>query len=162
MIRVGLISDTHSLLRPEAVDYLRGSDHILHGGDIGDEAILDGLGRIAPLTAVRGNIDAGNWARKVSEVEAVVFGGVSIYLLHDLSLLDLDPAARGYRVVMTGHSHVPRIEERAGVLYVNPGSAGPRRFRLPVSVGELLIDKGKVRANLATLDVSVASGKQKI
>jgi putative phosphoesterase len=162
MIRVGLISDTHSLLRPEAVDYLRGSDHILHGGDIGDEAILDELRGLAPLTAVRGNIDAGDWARKVSEVEAVVFGGVSIYLLHDLSSLDIDPAARGYRVVMTGHSHVPRIEERAGVLYVNPGSAGPRRFRLPVSVGELLIDKGKVRANLTTLDVTVASGKQKI
>jgi len=161
MTRVGLISDTHGLLRPEALAFLRGSDYILHAGDIGDAAILTAIATIAPLTAVRGNNDTDAWAGKVREVEVVSIDGVSIYLLHDLSLLDVDPIACGHRVVVTGHSHKPLIEERSGVLYVNPGSAGPRRFTLPISVGELLIDRGSVRARLKTLDV-VAAPKRNI
>jgi uncharacterized protein len=161
MIRIGLISDTHGLLRPEALAYLRGSDYILHAGDIGDVAILTAIATIAPLTAVRGNNDTDAWAGKVREVEVVSIDGVSIYLLHDLSLLDVDPIACGHRVVVTGHSHKPLIEERSGVLYVNPGSAGPRRFTLPISVGELLIDRGSVRARLKTLDVVAASKRNK-
>ncbi|MSQ53612.1 MAG: metallophosphoesterase [Betaproteobacteria bacterium] len=156
MIRIGLISDTHGLLRPEALAFLRGSDHILHAGDIGDAAILAALGAIAPLTAVRGNNDTDAWARKVRQTEVIAVGGVSIYLLHDLANLDVDPAARGHRVVVTGHSHKPLIDDRMGVLYVNPGSAGPRRFRLPVSVGELLIGGGEVEARLAELSIVMA------
>jgi putative phosphoesterase len=155
MIRVGLISDTHGLLRPEALAYLRGSDHILHAGDIGDAAILEVLAGIAPLTAVRGNNDTEAWARKVREAEMVEIGGVSIYLLHDLA--ELDPSAVDHRVVVTGHSHKPLIDERNGVLYVNPGSAGPRRFTLPISVGELLISGKSVSARLKTLDILSAS-----
>ena len=162
MTRIGIISDTHGLLRPEALAYLRGSDHILHAGDIGDADILREIAAIAPLTAVRGNNDTGAWAEKVREAEVVAVEGLSIYLLHDLSLLDLDPVAHGHGVVVAGHSHKPLVEERGGVLYVNPGSAGPRRFTLPVSVGELLIDKGRVRARLKTLDVVAASKSNKI
>lgn len=158
MIRIGLISDTHGLLRPEALAYLRGSNHILHAGDIGDEAIVAALGAIAPLTVVRGNNDTNAWARKVKQTEVLVVGGVSIYLLHDLADFDVDPVACGHRVVVTGHSHKPLIDDREGVLYVNPGSAGPRRFRLPVSVGELLIRDGKVKARLVELSI-VAMGK---
>lgn len=153
MIRIGLISDTHGLLRPEALAYLRGSDHILHAGDIGDAAILDALAAIAPVTAVRGNNDTEGWARSVRETEVLKVGGVSIYLLHDLAELDVDPAAGGHQVVVTGHSHKPLIDERGGVLYVNPGSAGPRRFSLPISVGELLIRGKSVSSGLKTLDI---------
>jgi hypothetical protein len=162
MTRIGIISDTHGLLRPEALSYLRGSDHILHAGDIGDAVILREIAAIAPLTAVRGNNDTDAWARKVREVEVVRIDGVSIYLLHDLSLLDIDPVEHGHRVVVAGHSHKPLVEDRGGVLYVNPGSAGPRRFTLPISVGEMLIDKGAVRVRLKTLDVVVASNIKKI
>ena len=152
-ITLGVISDTHGLLRPEAVDALRGSDRILHAGDIGDPKILDALERIAPATAVRGNIDTAPWARALPQTEVVESGGISIYILHDLTQLDLKPEAAGFRVVVYGHSHQPKIEEKNSVLYFNSGSAGPRRFKLPVSVGRLTIEAGKVRADLVELDV---------
>jgi len=152
-ITLGVISDTHGLLRPEAVDALRGSDRILHAGDIGDPKILDALERIAPATAVRGNIDTAPWARALPQTEVVESGGISIYILHDLTQLDLKPEAAGFRVVVYGHSHQPKIEEKNNVLYFNSGSAGPRRFKLPVSVGRLTIEAGKVRADLVELDV---------
>jgi len=152
MKRIGLISDTHGLLRPEAAAFLRGSDHIIHAGDIVGAAILDELAAIAPLTAVRGNNDKGPWAAALSETEVVEFGDVLIYVLHDLAALDVDPAAAGFRVVVSGHSHRPLVKERDGVLYVNPGSAGPRRFRLPIAVAELKIEDGSVNARLMELD----------
>lgn len=152
-VRIGLISDTHGLLRPEALDFLRGSDHLIHAGDIVDPAILDRLAELAPLTVVRGNNDFGSWAAAVPETATVTLGGVTIHVLHDLKDLALDPAASGLRVVVAGHSHKPSCEERGGVLYVNPGSAGRRRFTLPISVGELLIDEGRVDVRLVMLDV---------
>ncbi|AWL07161.1 YfcE family phosphodiesterase [Massilia oculi] len=152
-MRIGLISDTHGLLRPQALEFLRGSDHILHAGDIVGADILDQLAGLAPLTAVRGNNDHGDWAQALPESVTLVLGGVTIHLLHDLKELAVDPAAQGVRVVVTGHSHKPACEERGGVLYVNPGAAGRRRFTLPVSVGELLVDDGRVEVRLVTLDV---------
>ena len=146
---VGLVSDTHGLLRPEALAALAGSDHIVHAGDIGDPAILEALEGVAPLTAIRGNNDTGTWARKLHEARTIEVGGVRIHVIHDLAQLGVPP--RGVRVVVSGHSHVPRILEKEGVLYVNPGSAGPRRFRLPVSVGRLTIAKGEVNAQLEEL-----------
>jgi hypothetical protein len=136
---VGLISDTHGLLRPEALEALRGSRHIVHAGDIGDPAILEALSRLAPVTAVRGNNDTGPWARKLRDTATLEIGPARIYVLHDLKTLAIDPAGEGFRAVVSGHSHRPGEEWRGGVLYVNPGSAGPRRFRLPVSVGKLLL-----------------------
>jgi uncharacterized protein len=152
MKRVGLISDTHGLVRPEAVDFLRGSDCIVHAGDIGDAQVLEELRRLAPLTAVRGNNDKGPWAKSIAETEVLQVGDVSIYVLHDLSELDLDPIAAGFQVVVSGHSHNPRIEERDGVLYVNPGSSGPRRFKLPIAVGELQVAGASVKARIVQLD----------
>jgi len=150
-ILIGVISDTHGLLRPEALATLRGSEHLIHAGDVGDPAILDELAQIAPVTAVRGNVDKGAWARKFCETEVVELGGVSIYVLHDLSQLDLKPEAAGFRVVISGHSHVPKQEARGGVLYFNPGSAGPRRFKLPVCVGRLIVEAGTVRAEIVEI-----------
>jgi uncharacterized protein len=155
-IIIGVISDTHSLLRPEAVEALRGSNRILHAGDVGNYAILKALAQIAPVTAIRGNVDNGPWARSLPATEVVEIGGISIYILHNLAQLDLKPEAAGFRVVIYGHSHQPKIEEmkiegKNGVLYFNPGSAGPRRFRLPVSVGRLTITAGKVGAELMNL-----------
>lgn len=149
--RIGLISDTHGLLRPEALAYLQGSDYIVHGGDIGSQDILDQLTKIAPVTAVRGNNDRDGWALQVPETDFLQVGDLFIYALHDLALLDIDPAAAGVRVVVTGHSHRPLVEERAGVLYVNPGSSGPRRFTLPISAGELIVDGAQVQARIAHL-----------
>jgi putative phosphoesterase len=148
MARIGLISDTHGLLRPEATEFLRGSDFIVHGGDIGDPAVLTELNAIAPVTAVRGNNDTGAWARSIPETAVLRVGEVSVYVLHNLAELDLDPAAAGFRVVVSGHSHRPSVERRDGVLYVNPGSAGPRRFKLPVSAAELEIRGASVKARL--------------
>ena len=145
-MRIGLISDTHGLLRPEALKYLRGSDHIIHGGDIGGAAILEALRAIAPLTAVRGNNDREAWAHRLRDVEVLEMG-MRIAVVHDVH--GFKP--RGYRVVVSGHSHKPRVEERDGVLYVNPGSAGPRRFRLPVAAGELRISGASVRARIKEL-----------
>jgi putative phosphoesterase len=151
-IMLGVISDTHGLLRPEALTALRGSDRILHAGDVGDPGILDLLAQIAPVTAVRGNVDIEPWTRSLPETEVVEAGAVSIYMLHDLGRLDLKPEAAGFQVVVYGHSHQPKIEEKNGVLYFNPGSAGPRRFHLPVSMGKVTIKAGKVRAELVQLD----------
>ncbi len=151
-MRIGLISDTHGLLRPEAVAWLRGSDHIVHAGDIMGAAILEELKAIAPLTAVRGNNDFGAWASQVPETAVLEVEGVSILVLHDLAQLGADPKKAGHRVVVAGHSHQPRVEERDGVLYVNPGSAGPRRFTLPISAGELRVKDGHVTARWVALD----------
>lgn len=153
MLRVCLISDTHGLLRPEALAFLQGSDFIVHGGDIGNAGILEALAAIAPLTVVRGNNDRESWADAIAETEFLKIDGVLIYAIHDLSQIDIDPAAAGVRVVVSGHSHKPKIEERDGVLYVNPGSAGPRRFKLPIAVAELLIDGDAVSARIVELTV---------
>ena len=149
----GIISDTHGLLRPEALRALRGSDRILHAGDVGAPEILEALAQIAPVTAIRGNVDTEPWARTLPATEVVNAGGVSIFMLHNLAQLDLKPEAAGFDVVIYGHTHHPKMEERNGVLYFNPGSAGPRRFHLPVSVGKLMIEGGKVRAKLVSLEV---------
>lgn len=151
-MRVGLISDTHGLLRPQALAFLAGSEHIIHGGDIGNPDILAQLAAIAPLTVVRGNNDTGAWAAGLPETALVRLGGVGVYAIHDLKQLAIDPAHEGVRVVVAGHSHRPSTVERGGVLYVNPGSAGRRRFSLPISVAELLIDGAGVRARIVHLD----------
>ncbi len=134
-LRVGLISDTHGLLRPEARAFLVGCDYIVHGGDVGGAAILDELSLMAPLIAVRGNNDNEPWAAHLPVTELIRVGNVFVYVIHDLAELDIDPAAAGVRVIVSGHSHKPMIEERDEVLYVNPGSSGPRRFKLPICVG---------------------------
>jgi len=146
-VRVGLVSDTHNLLRPEVLAYLRGSDHIVHAGDICGEAVLQALAQLAPLTAVRGNNDQGAWAQRLPQATTVEIAGIAIHVVHDLNDLALP---RGSRVVVSGHSHKPKVEEREGVLYVNPGSAGPRRFKLPISAAELRIAQGRVSAQLMT------------
>ena len=151
MLRVGVISDTHGLLRPEATAFLTGSDFIVHAGDIGDASVLAALAAIAPVTAVRGNNDKGKWAEAVPEFEVLQVGELLVYVLHDLSELDLDPAAAGFRVVVSGHSHRPSIEERGRVLYINPGSAGPRRFQLPIAAAELEISGDSVHARIVEL-----------
>src|SRR5262249_21448250 len=139
MVIVGVISDTHGLLRPEAVEVLRGSVHILHAGDVGTPEILERLREIAPVTAVRGNVDHGTWASVLPKTEVIEIDGVSLYMLHILDQLDLKPEAAGFHVVVYGHSHKPASEVRGRVLYFNPGSAGPRRFRLTVPVGKLVV-----------------------
>jgi uncharacterized protein len=139
VLRVGLISDTHGLLRPQATDLLRGSNHIIHAGDVGNKNILRQLAALASVTVVRGNNDTGEWADDLPESALVQIGSVLMYVLHDLALLDIDPRVAGVHVVVSGHSHKPGIEVRQGVLYVNPGSAGPRRFKLPIAVAELVI-----------------------
>jgi putative phosphoesterase len=150
---IGVISDTHGLLRPEAVNALRGSDYIIHGGDIGDPGILDRLNEIAPLTAVRGNVDRERWAQKTPHTNVLEVKGVSLYVLHNLDELDLKPEAAGFAAVIYGHSHVPKLEKKNGVLYFNPGSAGPRRFRLPVTVGKLKVLGKKLEAEIVRLEV---------
>lgn len=147
-MRIGLVSDTHDLLRPEVLDWLRGSDHIIHAGDICGAAVLEALADLAPLTAVRGNNDRGPWAQRLRERECVRLGGATILVLHDLLDLRRAPDTSGATTVVTGHSHQPRVQEREGVLYVNPGSAGPRRFKLPISAGELRVEQGRVTAHL--------------
>ncbi len=149
--RVGLISDTHGLLRPDAADFLRGSDLIVHAGDICDRAVLDALEAIAPTIAVRGNNDRGAWADALRESEFVEIGGIVVYAIHDIDAIDIDAEAAGVRVVVSGHSHRPSRAERGGVLFVNPGSAGPRRFTLPISIAELVVDGGEVSVRFAEL-----------
>ncbi len=154
MKRIGVISDTHGLLWPEAVAFLRGSDLVIHAGDIGDAGILKALGAIAPVTAVRGNNDHGRWAEAIRETEVLQVEGASIYVVHDIADLDLDPAAAGFRVVVSGHSHKPAVNEERGVLYLNPGSAGPRRFKLPIAVASIVVDGTSVRARVTELALS--------
>jgi uncharacterized protein len=143
--KIGIISDTHGLLRPEAERRLAGVDHIIHGGDIGRPEIMDALRRIAPVTAIRGNVDIGDWAVAYPETEVVRLAGRSIYVLHDLKTLQIDPIARGIDVVVSGHSHVPKIDTADGVLYLNPGSAGRRRFRLPVTLATIEVSPNGLR-----------------
>jgi len=157
MTRVGVISDTHGLLRPEAIAALEGSDLIVHAGDVGDPRILDELARLAPVRAVRGNVDHGPWAGALPRTEVVEVEGVGLYVLHILEDLDLDPAAAGLGVVVFGHTHRPLLERRGDVLYLNPGSAGPRRFDLPVGVAWIDVDGARVEAELVELRVSRAS-----
>jgi putative phosphoesterase len=151
-VRVGLISDTHGLLRPQAVDFLQGSDLIVHGGDIGDAAILTALAAIAPVIAVRGNNDRGEWAERLRESELFRIGDAFIYAIHDVAAIDIEPRAAGVQVVVSGHSHRPSMRNDDGILYINPGSAGPRRFKLPISVGELTIDGASVAARTVELE----------
>jgi uncharacterized protein len=146
--RIGVISDTHGLLRAEALAALRGSDYIIHAGDIGDLDILKKLAAVAPVTAIRGNVDRETWAKKIPATDVLEVGGVSIYVLHNLSELDLKPEAAGFAAVVYGHSHVARQETKNRVLYFNPGSAGPRRFRLPVTIGRLTVKDGKVSGEI--------------
>jgi len=150
--RIGLISDTHGLLRPEAVAALHGSDRIVHAGDVGHPGILDALAMVAPVVAVRGNNDRDAWAAGLPSIARVNVADVRLLVIHDLAQLDRDPAADGVAVVVAGHSHRPWIERRDGVLYVNPGSAGPRRFRLPVAVAMLEISGARVEVRAIELD----------
>jgi putative phosphoesterase len=145
-IVVGVISDTHGLLRPEALAALNDVRYIVHGGDVGDESILRTLEAIAPVTVVRGNVDFETWARRLPRTAVLETGGVRIYAVHDIADLDIDPSAAGVDVVVFGHSHRPGIEHRDGVLYLNPGSAGPRRFNLPVTVARLTVENGGAAA----------------
>lgn len=151
MIRIGLISDTHGLLRPEAADVLRGSDFIVHAGDIG-ENVLEPLSTIAPVTAVRGNNDRAAWAERIHATEQLRFGEITLHVLHDLADLAIDPNAAGVDVVVTGHSHRPKVERRSGILYVNPGSAGPVRFSLPVSVALMQVSGREVSVRIVELE----------
>ena len=138
-------------MHPATLDALAGVQRIVHAGDVGDAAILERLAAVAPVTAVRGNIDRGDLARSLPAANVLEVAGITVYVLHDLAALDLDPAAAGFAVVVAGHSHVPKVETRAGVLYLNPGSCGPRRFDLPISIARLTVDDGRVAAELVTL-----------
>jgi uncharacterized protein len=149
--RLGIISDTHGLLRPEAAAFLQGCDRILHGGDIGGAELLTQLTTIAPTMAVRGNNDTGAWAEVIPETQSFEFGGIHVYAIHDLSRLDIDPSESGIQVVVSGHSHKPLIENRDGILFINPGSAGPRRFKLPISIAEILVEGGVISSRLVEL-----------
>jgi putative phosphoesterase len=149
---IGVISDTHGLLRPESLAALQGSDYIIHAGDIGDPVILDKLEEVAPVTAVRGNVDHGAWTRKIPATNVLQIGEISIYVLHSIQELDLKPEAAKFAAVVYGHSHVPKQERKNGVLYFNPGSAGPRRFKLPVSVGRITIEHNKIDAKILPLE----------
>ena len=149
--RIGLIADTHGLMRPQALEALAGSDFILHAGDIGKPEILDALRELAPLAVIRGNNDDVPWADDIPERVTLTLAGVDVHMLHILPELDLETAGAAVRVVVSGHSHKPLIETRDGVLYVNPGSAGPRRFRLPISVGRLTLDAGQIQDEILEL-----------
>jgi putative phosphoesterase len=159
MKTVGIISDTHGLLRPEALKALQGSDLILHAGDIGAPEVLDRLRAIADVVAIKGNNDRDPWARKIPETAAVSVDGVEVYIIHNVHDLDFNPAVAGFRVVVSGHSHMPSIAEKSGIMYLNPGSAGPRRFKLPIAVARLKIDGASARAEIITLAVDAAPKK---
>lgn len=148
---IGVISDTHGLLRPEALAALRGSEHILHAGDIGAPEIIPALEKIAPVTAIRGNVDCETWTKIFPETEVVELAGLLFYLIHDVNALDLNPHAAGFAAVISGHSHQPKQEVKDGVLYFNPGSAGPRRFRLPITLGQLEVVDGKIKGRIISL-----------
>lgn len=150
---IGLISDTHGLVRPQALDALRGVDLIIHSGDIGKSEVLAALKSIAPLHAIKGNNDRGAWAKKLPETKTISIGGTKLFLIHDVHELDFDPSERGIAAIISGHSHKPSVVTRDGVLFVNPGSAGPRRFTLPVAVGLLRIADNKLRAAIIELQI---------
>jgi hypothetical protein len=150
-MRIGVIADTHGLLRPAAIEALQGVEHILHAGDVGDPAILEALSTLAPVTAISGNIDVGGACGYLPATEVVTLGGHTFYMLHDRQALDLSPVTAGFSAVISGHSHKPLIEWRNEVLYMNPGSAGPRRFSLPISLGLVTIQDGFLRPELVTL-----------
>lgn len=151
LMRIGVISDTHGLLRAEALAALQGSEHILHAGDVGNAAILDSLRELAPVTAIRGNVDVMGACSQLPETELIELAGRSIYMLHDRHALDLDPVAAGMGIVISGHSHYPAIQWHKGVLYFNPGSAGPRRFSTPVSLGFLTITESAIEPQVIDL-----------
>jgi uncharacterized protein len=151
MHRVGVISDTHGLLRPTAVEFLTGCRHIIHGGDVGSAEVLDALAKLAPVTAVRGNNDTAAWAAALPESARLRIDRANVLVIHDLARLDIDPAAAGLEVVVSGHSHRPTIERRHGVLFLNPGSAGPRRFKLPIAIAELTVTGNTVSARVVEL-----------
>ena len=150
-MKIGLISDTHGLVRPEALQALAGVERIIHAGDVGGASVIDALRAIAPVDVVRGNNDKDPWGIKLPPWLALEFEGVGIHVLHDVNEMDVDPAAAGFRVVITGHSHKPLVTERDAVLFVNPGSAGPRRFKLPVTVGYLMVAAGAAQAEIRSL-----------
>jgi putative phosphoesterase len=150
--QIGLISDTHGLLRPEVVHALRGSDLILHAGDVGEPGILATLRGIAPVVAIRGNVDTEPWAKTLQTTEVVTAAGVTFYMLHNVESLDLSPEAAGFAIVLSGHSHKPKQELRRGVLYINPGSAGPRRFSLPITVARLNLNVKPFHAEYISLE----------
>lgn len=152
-MQIGIISDTHSLVRPEAIGALNGSELILHAGDIGKPEVLQALGEIAPVIAVRGNVDKGEWAAAIPDCQTVQVEQVSIHIIHILQELAIDPQANGIQVVISGHSHKPSLQEKAGVLYLNPGSAGPRRFKLPIALAQLQVEGDRVEANIIELAV---------
>jgi len=153
MFKIGVISDTHGLLRPEAEQCLRGTAHIIHAGDIGAEHVVEGLRRIAPVTAIRGNIDVGDWARSYPETTTVRLAGRTFYVLHDINDLKSRPAPADFDAVISGHSHRASLRTTDGVTYLNPGSAGPRRFKLPVTLATIDIGKhGELQVNVRTLD----------
>jgi uncharacterized protein len=150
-VKIGLISDTHGLVRPEALRALAGVERIIHAGDVGGPEVIDALRGIAPVDVVRGNNDKDAWGAKLPSWLALEFEGVGVHVLHDLKEIDVDPAAAGFRVVVAGHSHKPVVSERDGVLFVNPGSAGQRRFSLPVTIGYLTVSAGTVHAEIKSL-----------
>lgn len=149
--RIGVISDTHGVLRPEALEALRGSEAIIHAGDVGDPAILKALEKIAPVTAIRGNIDTAPWAKALPQTDVLEIGNTTIYVIHNLKELEVDPRAAGFAAVIFGHTHQPLFETKNGVLYLNPGSAGPRRFSLPVSIGRLTLKNEELQAEIVDL-----------
>jgi putative phosphoesterase len=150
-IRVGVISDTHGLLRPQALEFLKGSELIIHCGDICQPAVIEELSRVAPVRAVRGNNDQGSWADKLPESETIRVAKIRIYVIHDVSQIDIDPVASGVAIVLSGHSHKPSITHRGDIIYLNPGSAGPRRFKLPICLAELLIDGAAVTPRIVEI-----------
>lgn len=158
-MRVGVISDTHGLLRREALEFLKGSALIIHCGDICDPAVIKTLSRLAPVQAVRGNNDKGSWADELPESQTIRLEEVLVYVIHDLAQMRIDPAASGVGIVLCGHSHKPAIVHRDGVTYLNPGSAGPRRFKLPISVAEMMIDRGAVVPRIVELENSNSAGR---
>jgi uncharacterized protein len=153
MKTLGIISDTHGLLRWEAEAALAGVDHIIHAGDVGTPEILERLRRIAPVTAVRGNNDKGSWADPLPATAIVDICGQRLYVVHDIAMLDVDPVVDGIAAIIAGHSHKPAVSEKDGVLFLNPGSAGPRRFNLPVAIAKLIVDQGAIRAEICNLQI---------
>lgn len=152
MVKLGIVSDTHGLVRPEVLDALRGVDLVLHAGDVGSPDVLEALAAVAPVRAVRGNVDRGRWADALPETDAIEVDGAWLYLLHDRDRLDLDPVTAGFAAVITGHSHQPSLEVRDGVTWLNPGSIGPHRFRLPVALARGVVTDGQLDARLVVLD----------